>query len=113
MLRMYVGAMPDMSTSQVTARLGPHPGDLTRLLPQLAASLPGAAAEPLSSAADTERYRLFDAVAGWLGAASSHQPRFLVIDDLQWATTTPLLLLRPLVGTSSTDTWLHVAPPER
>src|SRR3546814_9259323 len=32
MLRSDVGAMADMSTSQVTARLGPHPGDLTRLL---------------------------------------------------------------------------------
>src|SRR3546814_13408112 len=53
MLRSDVGAMADMSTSQVTARPGPPPGDLTPLLPQPAASLPGPAAQPLRPAAAT------------------------------------------------------------
>src|SRR3546814_20312225 len=96
MLRSDVGAMADMSTSQVTARLGPHPGDLTRLLPHLAASLPCAAAEPLRPDADTERYRLFEAVAGWLVAAASPQHLLLVFADLQLAQTPPTLLLHPL-----------------
>src|SRR3546814_14307363 len=101
MLRMYVGAMADMSTSQVTARLGPHPGDLTRLLPQLAASLPAAAADPLPSDAVPQRYRLFAAFARWLGAPSPHPPLFLDLVDLPAATTPTLLLLPHLEPTPS------------
>src|SRR3546814_6433448 len=44
-----------------------------------------------------------------LGAASSHQPMLLVIDDLQWATTPTLLMLRHLVRTSSPLRCLIVA----
>jgi tetratricopeptide (TPR) repeat protein len=41
-----------------------------------------------------ERYRLFDAVASWLTAASADEPVLVVLDDLQWAAKPTLLLLR-------------------
>jgi len=49
---------------------------------------------PLRSDPETERYRLFDAVAAWLAATSADEPVLLVLDDLQWAARPTLLLLR-------------------
>ena len=73
--------------------LGRHGGELARLVPEVGGLLPGVS-EPLRSDPDTERFRLFDAVATWLAAASRDQPLLLVVDDLQWAAKPTLLLLR-------------------
>jgi len=51
----------------------------------------------LRSDPETEQYRLFDAVAGWLAAVSAQSPALLVLDDLHWATAPTVLLLRHLV----------------
>jgi tetratricopeptide (TPR) repeat protein len=59
----------------------------------VADAVPGLPA-PLASDPETERYRLFDAVAVWLGAASADEPLVVVLDDLQWAAKPTLLLLR-------------------
>jgi DNA-binding SARP family transcriptional activator/DNA polymerase III delta prime subunit len=74
-------------------RLGRGAGELVRIYPDLADRLRGLA-PPLRSDPETERYRLFEAVAAWLATASSDQPMLLVLDDLQWATKPTLLLLR-------------------
>ena len=74
-------------------RLGRYGGELVRLVPELAERVPGLP-PPLRSDPDTERYRLFDAVAAWLNAASVEEPVLLVLDDLQWASKPTLLLLR-------------------
>jgi class 3 adenylate cyclase/tetratricopeptide (TPR) repeat protein len=73
--------------------LGRHGGELTRLVPELAQRAPGLP-PPLQSDPETERYRLFDAVAAWLGNASAETPVLLVLDDLHWAARPTLLLLR-------------------
>ena len=77
-------------------RLGRYGGELVRLVPELDDRVPGLPA-PLRSDPDTERYRLFDAVAGWLSVASADEPVLLVLDDLQWAAKPTLLLLRHVV----------------
>jgi class 3 adenylate cyclase/tetratricopeptide (TPR) repeat protein len=74
-------------------RLGRHAGELARLVPELAGHVPGLP-EPLSADPETERYRLFDAVAGWLVEASAETPVLLVLDDLHWAAKPTVLLLR-------------------
>ncbi|MGH9009898.1 MAG: ATP-binding protein, partial [Acidimicrobiia bacterium] len=74
-------------------RLGRYGGELARLLPDLSERAPGLP-PPLRSDPDMERYRLFDAVAGWLAAASNDEPLLLVLDDLQWAARPTLMLLR-------------------
>ncbi len=79
--------------------LGRYPGELMRLVPELAERLPGLP-PPLRADPETERYRLFDAVAAWLAACSSHQPVLLVLDDLQWAAKPTLLLLRHVTRSS-------------
>jgi predicted ATPase len=90
-LRYFVDHAPVL-----TGRLGRYGGELVRVVPELADRVPGLPA-PLRSDPETERYRLFDAVAAWLVAASAEEPLLLVLDDLQWAAKPTLLLLRHVV----------------
>jgi class 3 adenylate cyclase/tetratricopeptide (TPR) repeat protein len=75
--------------------LGPHPGELGRLAPVLFERLPDLP-EPLESDPETARYRLFEAVQGWLEAMAEVAPVLLVLDDIHWATRPTLLLLKHL-----------------
>lgn len=65
-------------------QLGPGASDLRLVLPELIEAVPGLP-EPLTADSDTLRYRLSEAVAGWLLTASTQRPVLLVIDDLHWA----------------------------
>ena len=56
--------------------------------------------DPLRSDPETERYRLFDAVASWLAEASTESPLLLVLDDLHWAAKPTVLLLRHVLRSS-------------
>ncbi|MGH8975328.1 MAG: ATP-binding protein, partial [Acidimicrobiia bacterium] len=73
--------------------LGRLGGELARLAPEVVTLVSGLP-EPLRSDPETERYRLFDAVTGWLGRVAAESPVLLVLDDLQWAAKPTLLLLR-------------------
>ncbi|HUR72929.1 MAG TPA: AAA family ATPase [Sporichthya sp.] len=100
-LRLYV-------TSASAVGLGRHAGELPRLVPELAELAPGLP-EPLRSDPETERYRLFDAVAAWLGNISAEQTVLLVIDDLHWAAKPTLLLLRHILRSAEPLRLLIVA----
>jgi predicted ATPase len=89
----FVGALRHYVAHATEPRLGRYAGELPRLLPELAMSLPGLP-EPLRSDPETEQYRLFDAVTAWLADVSSAEPVLLVLDDLHWAAKPTLLLLR-------------------
>jgi DNA-binding SARP family transcriptional activator len=92
-LRHFADHTPSEHLAQ---RLGRYGGELARLVPELAqktSELP----PPLSSDPETERYRLFDAVAAWLAAVSAEAPVLIVLDDLQWAARPTLQLLRHVV----------------
>jgi class 3 adenylate cyclase/tetratricopeptide (TPR) repeat protein len=84
---------------RLRARLGPHAGELSRLLPDLASRVPGLAS-PAPADAETERYRLFEAVCAWLTHASAEHPIVLVLDDLHWAAQPTVLMLRHLLRSS-------------
>jgi class 3 adenylate cyclase len=96
-LRQFVDHTPPAA---LLDRLGRYAGELARLIPELPAQLPGLP-PAVQSDPETERYRLFDAVAAWLGLVSTDEPLLLVLDDLQWAAKPTLLLLRHVI--SSTD----------
>jgi len=93
---------------ELRGRLGRYRGELVRLIPDLpdrVADLPAA----LRSDPETERYRLFDAVAAWLAEASAGAPVLLVLDDLHWAAKPTLLLLRHVLRFSERLRLLVVA----
>jgi predicted ATPase len=92
-LRHYVAHAPE---EVLRAHVAEHRGELGRLIPDLGrrvSDLP----PPQVAETETERYMLFDAVAGLFSAASQHGPVVLVLDDLHWARAPELLLLKHLV----------------
>ena len=89
----FVEALRHYVTSAEEPRLGRYAGELARLLPELGQYVAGLP-EPMRSDPETERYRLFDALAAWLADVSAEAPVLLVLDDLHWAAKPTLLLLR-------------------
>ncbi len=80
--------------------VGRHAAELTRLVPRLAEHIPDLT-PPVSADPETSQYRLFEAVAGTLVAASNLQPVLFVVDDLHWAAKPTLLLLRHIVSSTA------------
>ena len=66
-------------------------------LAKLTPSLASFAASSPTSAPETERYVMFDAVAKLLGTVARTSPLVVVLDDLHWADRPTLLLLRHLL----------------
>ena len=104
----FVEALRHYSLHVPELRLGRFGGELTRLVPELAETVPGLA-PPLRSDPETERYRLFDAVSAWLADASLNSPMLLVLDDVHWAAKPTLLLLRHILQSSLPLSLLVVA----
>ena len=90
----YVTFAPEEA---LLSHVAAHGSELCRLVPALASRIPDLPASKATDT-DTERFLLFAAVVGLLGAASHHQPVVVVFDDLQWADKGSLLLLRHLAS---------------
>jgi predicted ATPase/class 3 adenylate cyclase len=73
-----------------------HNGELLRIVPTLAERVPGVP-KPQMADAESERYLMFEAVAGLLALASHQSPILLILDDLQWAGMPELLLLKHIL----------------
>jgi class 3 adenylate cyclase/tetratricopeptide (TPR) repeat protein len=104
-LRQFIDHVPG---AELEGRLGRYRGELARLVPELGERLPGLP-PALRSDPETERYRLFDAVAAWLGEVSADAPVLLVLDDVHWAAKPTLLLLRHVVHALTPHRLLVVA----
>jgi DNA-binding SARP family transcriptional activator len=74
---------------------------LRELLNHPPASDSRAADEPVLEARPSHREEVFDSVLRWLRAVSSEVPVALVLDDLHWASTDTLHLLRYLLAADS------------
>ena len=94
-LDMCVEHVPLDLLAEHVAQVG---GELTRLSSRLATRLATTPA-PTGSDDATERYLAFDAAIDLLRRIASRRPLVLILDDLQWAEPTALLLLRQLVRT--------------
>ena len=76
-----------------------HAGALRRLLPAEVATLP--AGTVVEADADTEQYLLMDSVLHLLEVASGPGAILVVVDDLHWADSASLALVRHLIGSSA------------
>ena len=76
-----------------------HGGELVRLARDLAERSEDLPA-PQSSDPETERYLLFNAVAGLLGEVARTVPLCVVLDDLHWADAQSLALLKHVLRSS-------------
>lgn len=97
-LSHYVEHAPDQV---LVAHVERHGGEITRLLRD---SLPKRVAEvpaPQQADPETGRYLLFEAVAGLLQAGCDHGPMLLVLDDLHWADSQTLSLLKHVAAATS------------
>jgi hypothetical protein len=75
------------------AELGADAAELARVLPAIRERLPETPA-PSHETGEAARFRLFDAMAGYLRRVGREAPLALVLDDLHWADRESLLLLR-------------------
>ena len=78
-----------------------HGGELTRLLRDSLANRVAGVPAPQQADSETERYLLFEAVAGLLQAACDHSPVLLVLDDLHWADSQTLSLLKHVAAATA------------
>ena len=92
-LRHYLANAPD----QILVRhVREHQGELLRMVPELRERVPDVP-PPRAAEPETERFLMFEAVAGLVSTASQHGPIMLILDDLQWAGAPELLLFKHLV----------------
>jgi hypothetical protein len=96
-LRHYVMHAPIDDLRRFTGTAAP---ELARVVPALSDRLPDLP-EPIRAEPDTERYRLFEAVAGLLSGMAADTPTLVVLDDLHWADKPTLLLLRHISRSAS------------
>jgi WD40 repeat protein/class 3 adenylate cyclase len=88
----YVATVP---RAELRQQLGPAGGVLTRVLPRLAEHVPHLAA-PARLEPETEPFLVAEAAEGFVVAVARTIPTLLVLDDLQWADTPTLLVVRQL-----------------
>ncbi len=75
--------LSDRAAAAEISRLGSQAGELARLVPDLAGSLPS---QPrVKAEAGTERYLLYEAVVAGLQHIARLTPLVVVLDDLHWA----------------------------
>jgi DNA-binding SARP family transcriptional activator/tetratricopeptide (TPR) repeat protein len=91
-LAVCVDNAPERIVTEHVARCG---GELLRICPSLAARVATTPA-PTDSDDATARFLAFEAAADLLERIAATRPLVLMLDDLQWADATTLLLLRHL-----------------
>ena len=96
-LRYFVAEAPQAVLRAHVERYG---GELARLVGTLGERVPDLPA-PRQSDPETERYLLYAAVAGLLEGAGEQEPLLLILDDLHWADSPTLSLLRHVVASGS------------
>src|SRR5271169_2010951 len=99
----WIGVCSQLVESAPVELLGQHVERHKGELGRLARNLEGRVSElpePQSSDPETERYLLFNALAGLLGEVAEAVPLCVVLDDLHWADAQSLALLKHLLRSS-------------
>lgn len=101
----------DVEPEALRRAIGPRPGEILRIIPDLRDVLPDLPAGPEASSEgdDGERLRSFVAMAGFLDRMAAVRPILLVLDDLHASDEPSLLLLRFLASELSESRVLVLA----
>ena len=83
----------DRDPGALMSEIGASAGDIARLVPAIGERVPNLSA-PATVDPEAARFRLQDSVCAFLKKASAGRPLMLVLDDLQWADKSTLLLLQ-------------------
>jgi tetratricopeptide (TPR) repeat protein len=89
-IRQYAETTDD---APLRSALGKDAGVLARLVPALRDRLPDIS-EPPQLPAEGERYRLLETVSSFFGSVATVRPLVLVLDDLHWADSGTIAMLR-------------------
>jgi class 3 adenylate cyclase/tetratricopeptide (TPR) repeat protein len=89
-IRQYTETADD---SALRSALGKDAGVVARLVPALRDRLPDIP-EPSQLPAEGERYRLLETVSSFFGSVATARPLVLVLDDLHWADSGTIAMLR-------------------
>ncbi|MFN2562995.1 MAG: AAA family ATPase [Jatrophihabitans sp.] len=103
-LGRWVDQVPDV---QLRRRPQEDYAALAKLLPVLRRRFPNLVESP-SGDAETERYRLFEAIVALLDSTAVHGPVVLVLDDLHWADPATLLILKHLMRSPTSSNLLII-----
>ena len=99
----FVEALEHYARHADSPVLGRLPGELTRLVPDLAAHV-GSLPDAVHSDPASEEYRLFEATASWLIEAGRDAGGvLLVLDDIHWATKPTLHLMQHVVRVATDE----------
>ena len=99
-VRPWLRSCPDAALART---VGEDAAELVCLWPELAPRLV-LTAGPAVADPETQRWRLFEAVAGLMRTITAERPLVMVVDDLQWAEPSTLLLLAHLMRRSAPRT---------
>ena len=97
----------DVDDERLAALVGPHAGDLVRILPGLEDRIP-IPATPVVASSDVIQPRLFDTILGLLDRLAADQPIVWVAEDLHWADPSTLDLLAFLAHNARSSRVLFV-----
>jgi predicted ATPase len=102
------GLLRELDPEALRERVAGGGADLAQMLPELRERLPDLS-EPPPASPGTARFRLFDALSGFLRRTSEDRPLLLVLEDLHAADAPSLLLLQFVVGEASGSRMLVLA----
>jgi class 3 adenylate cyclase/tetratricopeptide (TPR) repeat protein len=85
----------DVDDDELRTELGDAGSDVAKLVSEIRQRIPDLPPSPPSDP-EQERWRLFEGITAFLVNAARRRPIVLVLDDLHWADTPSLLLLRHL-----------------
>jgi DNA-binding winged helix-turn-helix (wHTH) protein/tetratricopeptide (TPR) repeat protein len=92
-VQLLRGLIGERDADALRSELGAGAARIARIVPEIRERLPDLPESSPEADPEEARFRLFDAIAGFLGCASTHEPRILILDDLHWAGGSSLQLL--------------------
>ncbi|WHZ10021.1 MAG: hypothetical protein OJF60_000460 [Burkholderiaceae bacterium] len=94
-LQMLRGWLDGHDDDALRDTLGAAAPPIAEILPEIGQRLRPAATQPLVPTPDPQqqRFRLFDAIVGFLKRAADREPLLLIVDNLHWADASSLRLL--------------------